>query len=50
MAMVPLMIVGFWYAKNVVVAQKGRSLVGAHHIRDAAGAQNLVRQAVGRVH
>jgi hypothetical protein len=38
------------YAKNVVVAQKGRSLVGAHHVRDAASAQNLVRQAVARVH
>jgi hypothetical protein len=38
------------YAKNVVVAQKGRSLVGAHHVRDLASAQNLVRQAVARVH
>ena len=37
------------YAKNVVVAEKGRSLVGVHHARDAAGAQNLVRQAVARV-
>ncbi len=37
------------YAKNVVVAQKGRSLIGAHHVRDAASAQNLVRQAVARV-
>jgi hypothetical protein len=37
------------YAKNVVVAQKGRSLVGVHHARDAAAAQNLVRQAVAKI-
>lgn len=37
------------YAKNVVVAQKGRDLVGIHHARAAAPAQKLVQQAVARV-
>jgi hypothetical protein len=37
------------YAKNVVVAEKGRDLIGVHHARDAAAAQNLVKQAVSRV-
>jgi hypothetical protein len=37
------------YAKNVVVAEKGRSVIGVDHARDAAGAQNLVKQAVSRI-
>lgn len=37
------------YAKNVVVAQKGKYLIGVHHARDAAAAQNLVRQALAKV-
>lgn len=37
------------YAKNVVAAAKGRDLVGIHHARDAAAAQNLVKQAVSRI-
>src|SRR5579884_52607 len=38
------------YAKNVVVAQKGRYLVGMHHARDAVAAQKLVKQALAKVH
>ncbi len=37
------------FAKNVVVAQKGRYLVFITHARDAATAQNMVRQALARV-
>ena len=35
------------YAKNVVVAQKGKHLVGMVRAREAAGALRLVRQALG---
>ncbi len=37
------------YAKNVAVAQKGKYLVGVLRVRDAAGAQKLVREAVSGV-
>jgi hypothetical protein len=37
------------YAKNVVAAQKGKFVVGAHHCRDAASAQALVRQALAKL-
>jgi hypothetical protein len=37
------------FAKNVAVAQKGRYVVGILRARDAAGAQNLVRQAIAKV-
>lgn len=37
------------YAKNVVAAVKGRSVVGVHHARDAAKAQSLIKQALAKV-
>jgi hypothetical protein len=37
------------FAKNVVVAQKGPYVVGAHHVRDAAAALNLVKGALAKV-
>src|SRR5262249_44684984 len=37
------------YAKNIVVAQKGRYVVGIHHVRDAAAGQKLVAQALANV-
>lgn len=37
------------YAKTVLVAVKGRNLVGAIRARDAVSAQNFVRQAVSKV-
>lgn len=37
------------YTKNVVVAMKGRNLVGVIRARDAGAAQNFVRQAVSKV-
>jgi hypothetical protein len=37
------------FAKNVVVAQKGSYVVGAHHVRNAAAALNLVKGALAKV-
>ncbi|MBV9864561.1 MAG: hypothetical protein JO316_04375 [Abitibacteriaceae bacterium] len=37
------------YAKNVVVAMKGKNLVGVIRARDAAQAQNFVKQTVSKV-
>lgn len=38
------------YQKNVVVAQKGRYLVGVVRAKDPNAALSLVKQAIGRVH